>query len=177
MESNNDNYYVHKTTPPLSHLHCLLLQRQPCTPDRLRSSGHPCRPATLSNRRQTTSIDLHLTPIPPYCCPYWPRSRHRPHDISPHVSCGIARRHAAMRTSASSPLRLCRSCPPPSYPQPRYIQRRALHASRLLRYAPQNVSDAEIAALARQHQHSLSLADLVKYACSLVSLARLASQV
>ncbi|KAK9436802.1 kinase [Metarhizium brunneum] len=68
-----------------------------------------------------------------------------------------------MRTSASSPLRLCRSCPPPSSPQPRYIQRRALHASRLLRYAPQNVSDAEIAALARQHQHSLSLADLVKH--------------
>ncbi|GAB0133584.1 hypothetical protein EsDP_00001990 [Epichloe bromicola] len=40
---------------------------------------------------------------------------------------------------------------------------RALHASRSSQYAPHNVSDAEIAALARQDQHPLSLADLVRH--------------
>ncbi|KAG5925499.1 hypothetical protein E4U42_004237 [Claviceps africana] len=42
-------------------------------------------------------------------------------------------------------------------------QRRALFPSTSRQGAPRNVSDAEVAALAQQHQHPLSLADLVRH--------------
>jgi hypothetical protein len=70
----------------------------------------------------------------------------------------------------SSPLRLCRSRFSACHSTSRY-QCRLFHASRPSQYAPHNVSDVEIAALAREHQHPLSLADLVKYDCALQQLA------
>ncbi|KFA49569.1 hypothetical protein S40293_02858 [Stachybotrys chartarum IBT 40293] len=66
-------------------------------------------------------------------------------------------RNAAMKRILPRPLR-------PQWPLPRHIGR-PLPQSRLFasRSSGHHVTDAEIATLARQHQHSLSLADLVKH--------------
>ncbi|KAG6008480.1 hypothetical protein E4U43_000148 [Claviceps pusilla] len=66
-------------------------------------------------------------------------------------------------------LRLCRSrqslfCATATSSSKHFPQRRALLSSATPRqYSPHNVSDAEIAALAQQDQHHLSLADLVRH--------------
>ncbi|QUC16700.1 uncharacterized protein UV8b_00941 [Ustilaginoidea virens] len=73
-----------------------------------------------------------------------------------------------MQASTAAPLRLCRFRPRPSLPvarppAPRRAHALLLHAPGSRRSVAHQVSDAEIAALAQQHQHPLSLADLVRH--------------
>ncbi|KAG5951713.1 hypothetical protein E4U53_002445 [Claviceps sorghi] len=89
------------------------------------------------------------------------------HVDATSLACPSASGQAGWKPPKMRLLRLCPcrqsfSCAAPSSSK-HVSQRRALFSSTSLRRSPRDVSDAEIAALAQQHQHPLSLADLVRH--------------